>query len=117
MNLFHLSTIAALVAERYVEAHVLLGLDLLYGHDVTPAFGPGLEIRTYPARRFAVDLSSRLSIFADGYPLMDTRLEMGLALGRVDVLAGGRWFFQAYQQQADVNILGPTLSVLLRLGP
>jgi hypothetical protein len=117
LNLFHFSTVGTLVAVRYVEAHVLAGLDLLYGHDVTPAFGPGLEIRTYPARSFTVGLSSRMSFFADGYPLVDTRLEMGLALGRMDVLFGGRWFFQAYQQQADVNILGPTLSLLLRLGP
>jgi hypothetical protein len=112
LNLFRFSTVGTLV-----EAHMLLGLDLLYGHDVTPAFGPGLEIRTYPARRFTVNLSSRMSIFADGYPLMDTRLELGLALGRIDVLAGGRWFFQAYREQADVNILGPSLSVLVRLGP
>jgi hypothetical protein len=117
LNLFHASAVGTLVAAPYAEAHVLMGLDLLYGHDVTPAFGPGLEIRTYPARRFTVDLSSRLSIFADGYPFLDTRLEMGLALGRIDVLAGGRWFFQAYEQQKATSLLGPSLSVLVRIGP
>jgi hypothetical protein len=117
LNLFHFSTVGTLVALRHVEASVLLGLDLLYGHDFTPAFGPGLEIRTYPARRFTVDASTRLSIFADGYPLVDTRMEMGLALGRLDVLAGGRWFFQAYDQAKATSIVGPSLSVLVRLGP
>jgi hypothetical protein len=117
LNLLHFSTVGTLIAFPYVEAHVLLGLDLLYGHDVTPAFGPGLEIRTYPASHFTVDLSSRLSVFADGYPLVDTRLDMGVALGRIDFLVGGRWFYQAYAAQQATSILGPSLSVLVRLGP
>jgi hypothetical protein len=117
LNLLHFSTVGTLIAFPYVEAHALLGVDLLYGHDLTPAFGPGLEIRTYPARRFTVDLSSRLSVFADGYPLVDTRLDMGVALGRIDFLFGGRWFYQAYAAQQATSILGPSLSVLVRLGP
>ena len=97
-----------------------MGVDVLHGRDWTPAFGPGLEIRAYPASHFTLGGSFQTSIFAEGYPLFDTRFETGLVFGRLDVRAGARWFFQPVSPSdpgGHVSILGPSLTVLVRLGP
>ncbi len=116
VDLVRVSVVGAFLAEKYVEAHVLLGADALHGREWTPGFGPGLELRSYPAKRVTLAGEFRASIFAKGYPLVDTRLEAGIVLGRLDLRAGAHWVYQASDRTA-ASILGPCASVLVRLGP
>ncbi len=114
LDLLRGSLAGVLVAEKFVEAHLLLGVDALHGHSWTPAFGPGVEVRVYPTPRFNVIGTFRSSIFFEaGDPLFDSRIEAGVTLGRLDARLGGRWIYQA----DAAGIIGPTASVLIRLGP
>lgn len=117
LDLVRASTVGAFLAMRHVEGHALFGVDALHGHDWTFAGGLGLEVRIYPWRRLSVAASTRWSIFADGYPLGDSRIDVGVTLGRVDFLVGWRWLYQPYEQEPATSIFGPSASVLVRLGP
>jgi hypothetical protein len=95
-----------------VELYPLLGATLFSGPSVTTGgFNMGLEARAYPLRPLAVQTSFAAIVFGQGKPLFDTRLELGLGLGRVDVRMGLRYLFQEPAQ----SFLGPTLALLVRL--
>jgi hypothetical protein len=114
LDLLRGSVTGVFIAEKWVEANVLLGVDLLHGHDWTPAFGPGAEVRTYPTSHFTVAGSFRASIFFEaGPPLLDSKLETGVTFGRLDFRVGGRWLYQ-YQ---TASVFGPVASIVIRLGP
>jgi hypothetical protein len=114
LDLMRGSITGVFLAEKYVEMNVLAGVDVLHGHDWTPAFGPGVEVRTYPSSHFTVAGSFRASIFFEaGPPLLDSKLETGVAFGRLDFRVGARWL---YQQDA-ASVWGPIASVVIRLGP
>jgi hypothetical protein len=120
LDLLRVSLVGTVVAARHAEAHLLMGVDGLHGLQWTPAFGSGLEIRTYPMSHLTAGGSVQASVFAQGYPLLDSRLEAGVVFGRIDIRAGGRWLFQPVSRAdpaGNVSILGPSLTVLIRLGP
>lgn len=116
LDLFRTSLVGTMVAERRVELHLLAGVDVMHGREWTPAFGPGVQLRWYPARHLTGAGEVRASIFGEGYPLLDSRLDVGLVFGRLDVRVGGRWIFQAFDRDST-SILGPSVSLVLRLGP
>ena|GEM_PF-6841555 len=115
LDLLRASLALAIIPAKYVEVHALAGPDVLHGKDWTPAVGLGLDVRTYPIPKLTVAGMARVSVFGEGYPLLDSRLEVGAAVGRVDFRAGMRWIFQQYDK-TSTSILGPSVSVLIRLG-
>jgi hypothetical protein len=117
LDLLRFDAVGAFIALGRVEGHVLMGVDVLHGNAWTPAFGAGLEVRAYPVTRLTVDVSSYASVFGTGSPLFESRLEVGVALGRVDLRAGMRWWFQQLSETTNTSLLGPSVSALLRLGP
>jgi hypothetical protein len=78
-------------AELYMNAGALF---LRGDGDFLPAFDAGLELRVYPTDPLALRAASMASIFPIGPILVDTRLEAGIAMGPVEVRAGGRYLYQ-----------------------
>jgi hypothetical protein len=102
-----------IVGERYVEASLHVGPDGMHGREWTPALGAGAEVRVYPASHLTLAGSFHASFFGEGNPLLDSKLEVGATFGRLDVRIGGRSFYQ----HATASLLGPSASVIIRLGP
>jgi len=98
---------------KSIELYTLLGASALHGSDgaVLPAFDMALEARAYPLRPFAFFASTTLSVFGEGPPLLDARLEGGVSIGRVDVRGGLR----ALKQEPAQSFFGPVVSVALRM--
>jgi hypothetical protein len=96
----------------HLELYPLVGATAMRGAaGVIGAFDVGAEARVYPVRPLAIYASSIVSIFAQGPVLVDSRAELGVALGRVELRIGGRSLFQPGAQ----SFLGPVASVVLRL--
>ena len=95
-----------------LELYPLFGASGLHGaHGITPAFDLGIEGRAYPLRPLAFFASTTASVFADGPPLFDARLEAGISLGRFEVRAGLRML----KQEPSQSFLGPVASFVVRM--
>jgi hypothetical protein len=94
-----------------VELYPTMGLLLLYGEKLTPAFNVGFETRIYPLRPFVFFSSIEAAFFSYGAPLAEIRLEPGLTFGAFDVRAGLR----IVHQTGTATFGGPSLSLGGRL--
>jgi hypothetical protein len=96
-----------------VELYALFGGTGMVGPSGTfiPGFDVKLEGRVYPVEPLAFLASSTLTLFGEGKPLWDNRIEAGIAVGRFDFRGGMR----ALWQEPAQSFLGPVASVTLRL--
>jgi hypothetical protein len=87
------------------------GASVIHGEAVTPAFDVGLDVRVYPVEPLALNASAMLSVFEIGPVLLDARLQMGVALGPMEIRLGPRWLYQGDAQ----GFWGPAAVVAGRL--
>lgn len=95
-----------------VELYPMIGASILHGFgDTIPALDLSIEGRAYPMKPLAFFASGTASIFKDGPPILEGRMEGGVSLGRVDLRAG----FRALRQNPEQSLVGPVASLTLRL--
>ncbi len=94
----------------WLEPHLLIGASGMHGVAWTPAFDAGLDARIYPINPLVLRPSAMVSVFAHGPPLLDARFEIGVSLGRFDVVAGPRVLYQGQAQ----GFWGPAASLVAR---
>ena len=94
-----------------IEIYPRLGVLLLHGEELTPAFDIGGEIRAYPAKPLAIYGSAIASVFELGPVLLDARAQVGVSLDGFEVRAGPRVL---YQGDAAEGFWGPAATVLGR---
>lgn len=93
------------------ELYMMVGALVLYGNgEAIPAFDIGGDLRVYPARPLALNLTLMGSAFGEGPALFDTRLEAGIAIGQAEVRAGARFLTQSGAQ----GFWGPTATLVGR---
>jgi hypothetical protein len=108
---FHLTSNLLGGFSRSVEIYPLMGLGLMKGTELHGAFDAGLDVRVYPRRPLVIALSSIASIFREGPVLFDSKVEAGVAYGRVELRGGLRSMYQ-YRAQ---SFFGPMASLIVRL--
>lgn len=94
-----------------VELYMLAGVSVVHGEAATPAFDVGLDLRVYPIEPLALNSSAMLSVFEIGPVLLDARLQMGVALGPMEIRLGPRWLYQGDAQ----GFWGPSAAVVGRI--
>jgi hypothetical protein len=96
----------------HIELYPLLGAMYFRGPTLTTgAFDVGIEARAYPVYPVALLGSFAILVFGRGQPLVDSRIEAGLALGPFDLRLGLRYL----KQEPAESYLGPTLTLVTRL--
>ncbi len=97
-------------SSRAAELTPLVGVLALRGNDVTPAFDAGADLRVYPIRPLVVAASFQVAFFKDGPPFLETRLEPGISISRLDLRVGAMWVHQA----RAISSIGPSATIAVR---
>jgi hypothetical protein len=95
---------------KSAELHLLLGASGMRGKVWTPAFDVGIDARFYPLKPLAIRSSAIVSVFPIGPALLDARAQLGVSIGRFDIVAGPRVLYQGRAQ----GFWGPSAAVVVR---